>query len=80
MVIYRLMNAIGAKLQNNSETLATRRKYKKKTGARGRSGLTGYVWMSPMCGGLFEEGDRAGDEVAQLYVTDMYASVKTRVM
>lgn len=25
-------------------------------------------------------GSRAGDEVAQLYVTDMYASVKTRVM
>lgn len=25
-------------------------------------------------------GQRAGDEVAQLYVTDMYASVKTRVM
>lgn len=25
-------------------------------------------------------GKRAGDEVAQLYVTDMYASVKTRVM
>ncbi len=25
-------------------------------------------------------GNRAGDEVAQLYVTDMYASVKTRVM
>ena len=25
-------------------------------------------------------GGRAGDEVAQLYVTDMYASVKTRVM
>ncbi|NDV63707.1 beta-glucosidase [Bacteroides sp. 224] len=25
-------------------------------------------------------GTRAGDEVAQLYVTDMYASVKTRVM
>jgi len=25
-------------------------------------------------------GERAGDEVAQLYVTDMYASVKTRVM
>ncbi|MDR1369247.1 MAG: glycoside hydrolase family 3 C-terminal domain-containing protein, partial [Dysgonamonadaceae bacterium] len=25
-------------------------------------------------------GDRAGDEVVQLYVTDMYASVKTRVM
>ena len=23
-------------------------------------------------------GSRAGDEVAQLYVTDMYASVKTR--
>jgi len=25
-------------------------------------------------------GDRAGDEVVQLYLTDMYASVKTRVM
>ena len=25
-------------------------------------------------------GDRAGDEVVQLYVTDLYASVKTRVM
>ncbi len=25
-------------------------------------------------------GQRAGDEVAQLYITDMYASVKTRVM
>lgn len=25
-------------------------------------------------------GGCAGDEVAQLYITDMYASVKTRVM